>query len=499
MPSARASQTSSRNSSREWCCTASFMRSRNSSSVSGLRAMPTTAKRSGSSRRKASEYSAGNSLRFVRSPDAPKMTRMQGSGIRRSCSPSSSGFSWVVATLARVFAGLGALERADRVAAELLPQRGGDARGELDLVTRGEAREERSRDHRRGHVLVDRLGDRPATRAGILHVRRDVLELRAVLLERRVQKLQQPRADDRAVAPDAGDLLRVELELGVLHDLEALGVRLHQAVLDAVVHHLHEVPCARRADVRVALLRRERREDRLESLHRLVVAADHQAEADLEAPDAAGHAGVDVVDPALLRLRVAALRVAEVRVAAVDDRVVLVGDAEQLVERVLGDLAGGDHHPECARRLELALQLLERACRALDDVRVIGLDVVPAFAQALRHAVSHPAEPDHPQLCHRQILTLTILRPRSRSERKSPSACARIRRPKPKSWPGMGISSPVSSTTWTKRPVGGPPLCSWPVECRYRGPRPCVTTQPVSRARAMRDSSSRSRIGSINA
>jgi len=47
------------------------------------------------------------------------------------------------------------------------------------------------------------------------------------------------------------------------------------------------------------------------------------------------------VDPELLRLRVAALRVAEVRVAAVDDRVVIVGDAEQLVERVLGDLSGG--------------------------------------------------------------------------------------------------------------------------------------------------------------
>src|SRR5436305_14083367 len=99
------------------------------------------------------------------------MTRMQGSGIRRSCSPSSSGFSWAVATLARVFAGLGALERADRVAAELLPQRGRDASRELDLVTRGEAREERRRDHGRGHVRVDRLGGPPAPLAGVLGLR----------------------------------------------------------------------------------------------------------------------------------------------------------------------------------------------------------------------------------------------------------------------------------------------------------------------------------------
>ena len=31
---------------------------------------------------------------------------------------------------------------------------------------------------------------------------------------------------------------------------------------------------------------------------------------------------------------------------------------------------------------------------------------------------------------------------------------------------GIGSSSPGSSTTWMKRPVGGPPLCSCPVECR---------------------------------
>src|SRR5262249_22937110 len=132
------------------------MRSRKSSSVSSVRATPTTANFSGSSRRNASEYSAGKSFRCVRSPLAPKMTSMQGSGVRRSCSPSSSGFSCVVATLPRVVARLRALERANGVAAELLPQRGGDLRRELDLVARREAREQRRRGYRTGSVHLHR-------------------------------------------------------------------------------------------------------------------------------------------------------------------------------------------------------------------------------------------------------------------------------------------------------------------------------------------------------
>src|SRR6478672_4592700 len=180
IPSVSLSQTSSRNSSRENCCTASFMRSRKSSSLSSVRATPTIMNFSGRSRRKASEYSAGKSLRFVRSPEAPKMARMHGSGVRRSCSPSRSGFSWVVATLAGVFAGLRALERVNGMAAELLAQRSRNARGELDLVAGREAREQRRRDHGRWDVLVDRLRDRPAPFAGVLDVRRNVLQLRPV-------------------------------------------------------------------------------------------------------------------------------------------------------------------------------------------------------------------------------------------------------------------------------------------------------------------------------
>ena len=143
----------------------------------------------------------------------------------------------------------------------------------------------------------------------------------------------------------------------MIHDLEPFRIRLHQPVLDPVVNHLHEVAGARRSDVRIAVLGCERLEDRPQPFHRLVVAADHRAEADLESPDPARDARVDEVDALVLRLDVAPLRVAEVGVAAVDDRVALFGERQQLLEDVLGDLPRRHHHPERARRLELFLQL----------------------------------------------------------------------------------------------------------------------------------------------
>jgi hypothetical protein len=91
----------------------------------------------------------------------------------------------------------------------------------------------------------------------------------------------------------------------------------------------------------------------------------------------------------------------EVRVAAVDDRVALVGDPEQLVEGVLCDLPGRNHQPEGTWRLELLLELGERIGRPSLDLRVIGLDLVSALPQSRGHAVAHPAEADHPQLHQR--------------------------------------------------------------------------------------------------
>jgi len=57
-------------------------------------------------------------------------------------------------------------------------------------------------------------------------------------------EIEEPRANHAARAPTLGDGLHVHAweGLGHLHDLEAFGVCLHEAVLDSVVDHLHEVP-----------------------------------------------------------------------------------------------------------------------------------------------------------------------------------------------------------------------------------------------------------------
>src|ERR1700759_979935 len=113
---------------------------------------------------------------------------------------------------------------------------------------------------------------------------------------------------------------RQRVDIGVLEDVEAFGIGLHQAIFDAVVDHLDEMPGADGAGMDVALLdagiaaltsvgardvadaRRKTCEDRIEPVDDGLVAADHHAIAALDAPDAAGGADIDIVDAALLEL-----------------------------------------------------------------------------------------------------------------------------------------------------------------------------------------------------
>src|SRR5258708_31992419 len=101
--------------------------------------------------------------------------------------------------------------------------------------------------------------------------------------------------------------------VGVLEDVESLRIGGHQGILDAVVHHFHEVPGARWAAMQVALFRgsrdflparcarnitaprRKRLEDWIEMLDDLLLATDHLAIATLETPDATARTYIDVV------------------------------------------------------------------------------------------------------------------------------------------------------------------------------------------------------------
>ena len=165
--------------------------------------------------------------------------------------------------------------------------------------------------------------------------------------------------------------------------------------------------------MQVAVGRRERAEDRLERRDHLAIAADHQAEAVREAPDAAGRPGIDVADAVLGQLRVAADVVVEVRVAAVDDRVAGLQVLQQLLDLRLRRGAGRDHDPGRPRLRELRDELRDAVGRldvvagrallvgqlvGLLDRAVVGDDRVPVPDQASDHVRAHPPEPDEAEL-----------------------------------------------------------------------------------------------------
>ena len=153
------------------------------------------------------------------------------------------------------------------VAAELLAQRGDGAHGDALLVLAHEAGVERGADHRRGDAALDRLLHGPATLAGVLGDRRQAVEAGA-LLEGAHEQVEQPRAHHAPLPPGRQRALGVDVEPGAGEQLVALGVGLHQPVLDAVVHHLREVAGAGRAGVDEAALGRQRVEHRLRERRR---------------------------------------------------------------------------------------------------------------------------------------------------------------------------------------------------------------------------------------
>ena len=193
--------------------------------------------------------------------------------------------------------------------------------------------------------------------------------------------------------------------------LVALAVGLHHRVLDAVVDHLAEVAGAHRAGVHEAgarhllaglVVRRrrlERVEDRLHLGDVVLGAADHQRVAVLQAPDAAGDAGVDVADALLAQHHVVHLVVGELRVPAVDDDVARAEQLAELLDRRPGRLAGRAPSP----RPRAGPPAPRPAPARLSTSRLPGVAVeadhlVTGAAQPLGHVAAHLAQPDQPQL-----------------------------------------------------------------------------------------------------
>ena len=159
------------------------------------------------------------------------------------------------------------------------------------------------------------------------------------------------------------DLLLLHAE-SALEDVVRLGDELHVAVLDAVVDHLDVVARAGVADpvaARLAVgLGGRLLEDLLDVGPRGLGATGHERRAVARALLAARDARADEEETLSLELLGAAVRVGEVRVAAVDNDVALLEVRLELGDEVVDGRAGLDEEDDLAGALELLAELLDR-------------------------------------------------------------------------------------------------------------------------------------------
>lgn len=98
------------------------------------------------------------------------------------------------------------------MAAESVTHGGQELVGEGGFALRGEAVEQRRGEHRRRNAGIDRGLERPAAFAGIGDAAAELGE-RRIVLQRAGGEIEQPGADDAAVAPDFGHGGQVDVEL----------------------------------------------------------------------------------------------------------------------------------------------------------------------------------------------------------------------------------------------------------------------------------------------
>src|SRR5262249_10533619 len=136
---------------------------------------------------------------------------------------------------------------------------------------------------------------------------------------------------------------------------QVIGFRdqLHIGIFDAVMHHLHIVAGATRADIgaagRAIDLRRHLGHHRLDARIGAPFAAGHHARRFTRALLAARYAHADEAELPLLEAGEAALRIGEQRIAAVDHDVVGLEVRHELADHVVDRLAGLHHDDDRAR------------------------------------------------------------------------------------------------------------------------------------------------------
>src|SRR6266702_3005868 len=389
--------------------------------------------------------SAGRSLRLVRSPLAPKITITQGEGVGFA----SEWLRLMKMTSSSLTAEWNSNDSVSGlffdVSAELKAHRGQNFSRKIIFAAGGEALVERSAEYRCWCRRFDGREDGPAAFARVGHAAGEAFK-GGLLQQGNGGQIEQPGCNNAAAAPNFGDVREIEIVLivfrvaqrsgfrvglavglagvGVLQDVQALSVGGHQAILDSVVHHLDEVARAGWAAMEVSFLGRpanfippgctgyvaatrcEGFENRIEALHDVRFAADHLAISSFEPPDAAAGADVAIMDSFRGEFFGAADVINVVRVSAVDDDVVLLQLARQIVQRGINHRRR-HHQPDRAWLLKFLDEIAERTRAGRAFIRqllhrigaaVIHDALVAAFLQAPNHVRAHPSQSDHAKL-----------------------------------------------------------------------------------------------------
>ena len=147
------------------------------------------------------------------------------------------------------------------------------------------------------------------------------------------------------------------------HQVVGLGDQLHDAVFDAVVDHLHEVPGRSRPQpghARIAVdLRRSRFKDGTDALVGLFRPAGHDARPVTRAFFATRHAHAEKLDAFRRQVAGAHVRVFEIGVAGINDEIALVQVRQQILDDRIHRSAGGHQHHDRARSAEQGDELMD--------------------------------------------------------------------------------------------------------------------------------------------
>src|SRR5262249_49084804 len=205
---------------------------------------------------------------------------------------------------------------------------------------------------------------------------------------------------------------------------QALGISGHDPVFDTVVHHLDEMAAAVRAAVQIALLggaiqlfatrsagniadsRSEGRENRIEMLDDILLAADHHAVATFQTPYASAGAHVHIVNLFGCEVLCALDVVNVVGVSAIDEGVAWFEVRQQVGDGLI-DRRCGHHEPHRTRLCYFFNEIDKRVssdCILLDEFthslwRSIEHHATVSFSnQPPHHVGAHPAQPYHSKL-----------------------------------------------------------------------------------------------------